>query len=440
MVTVAHKGEVKTGMFGTDGIRGEFGQGIITPQEFLKLGFSLGQIFSQTVCIGYDGRASGEILQHALVSGLMASGVNVELLGVVPTPLVSNWVKHSRLNLGIMITASHNSAKDNGIKLVNSDGEKIKKEQKKLLEEQYLNGKSKPARLMGKCTDVSEVAIKKYTENISRALNSHKLRGQRILIDPAFGACSKMIRTLFETFGMKVDMICDQLDGYNINQNSGTTNPKQLQKEVLRRGYELGVAFDGDGDRCILVDGKGRILDGDNMLYIMANSVKEIGQVVTTKMANLGLLEGLRKLGVDVICTDVGDQNVYEAMKKNNITIGSEPNGHMIMTPWCQGGDGPLSALMCINEVIKSGISFEKWNDKLLKYPQKIVNIYYENPKQCQILEKKLNDNLLRFENVQYNIRKSGTEPLLRVLIRAGQGQEALLDKLEDHMLKVSCI
>ena len=424
----------KLQLFGTDGIRGRLGQGLITPEAFLRLGYALGQLFSGRVCLGYDGRASGEVLQHALISGLTASGVMVELLGVVPTPLVASWVKKSRLQAGIMITASHNDAKDNGVKIFNARGEKITQEQKLQLEEYLTSNKQIITKRMGSCKDCTYEGKQAYIEHIGLALRSNHLSGLKVVVDPAYGACSQIARPLFESFGIEVKMIHDQADGYNINQNSGSTYPQRLQTAVLENGADIGVAFDGDGDRCILIDNRGRILDGDNMLSIMANSALCSNQVVTTKMVNPGLLVYFKQKGIDVVVTEVGDQHVYQAMQKHRINIGAEPNGHMIITPWCQGGDGPLSALMCMNESVMSTRSLAEWHDSLVKYPQKLLALSYDSTEECQQLQDKVQTILSQANGVKSNIRKSGTEPVLRVLLQSEPGKELLLDKLESQI------
>ncbi|MEC8882951.1 MAG: phosphoglucosamine mutase [Pseudomonadota bacterium] len=425
----------KQQLFGTDGIRGRLGQGLITPEAFLRLGFALGQLFTGRVCLGYDGRASGEVLQHALISGLTASGVMVEILGVVPTPLVANWVKKNRLQAGIMITASHNDARDNGVKIFNSRGEKITQEQKLQLEEHLINNKQMISKRMGSSKDCANEGKQAYIEHIGKALRSNHLGGLKVVIDPAYGACSQIAKPLFESFGIEVKMIHDQADGYNINQNSGSTNPQRLQAAVLENGADMGVAFDGDGDRCVLVDNQGRILDGDNMLCIIANSALSSDRVVTTKMANPGLLSYFQQKRVGVVVTEVGDQHVYQAMQKHKINIGAEPNGHMIITPWCQGGDGPLSALMCMNESVMSARSLAEWHDSLVKFPQKLLALSYDCTEECQQLQDKVQTILSQAVGVKSNIRKSGTEPVLRVLLQAEPGEELLLDKLERQLI-----
>ena len=427
----------KQELFGTDGIRGRLGQGLITPEAFLHLGYALGQLFSSTVCLGYDGRASGDVLQHALIAGLTASGVNVELLGVVPTPLVANWVKKSRLQAGVMITASHNDARDNGVKIFNARGEKITQEQKSQLEEYLTSNQQMISKRLGSCKDCIREGAQAYIEHISKALRSNRLGGTKVVIDLAYGACLQIARPLFESLGIEVKTIHDQSDGYNINQNSGSTNPQRLQAAVLENRADVGIAFDGDGDRCVLVDSQGRLFDGDNMLCLMANSELSSNQVVTTKMANPGLIAYLKKRGVDVVVTEVGDQHVYRAMQRHKINIGAEPNGHMIITPWCQGGDGPLSALMCMNESVMSGYSLAEWHDLLVKHPQKLLALSYDSTEECQQLQDKIQTILSQTINVKSNVRKSGTEPVLRVLLQAEPGEELLLDKVESQIDQV---
>jgi phosphoglucosamine mutase len=415
----------KQSMFGTDGIRGEYGQGCVTPDGFLRLGYVLGQLFQQKICMGHDGRASGLALQHALTSGLIASGVEVEWLGTVPTPQLSHWTKESDCQAGLMITASHNDALDNGIKIFNGLGEKIAPEQKSHIEQLLESWQHKVSAHQGTYCDRAEDAKKAYIKHIHMAVPSTEWGGKKVVVDCANGGCAPLMQTLCKSIGLEAEIIHSDIDGYNINRDAGSTQPQNLREAVLARNADMGMAFDGDGDRCVLMDSQGRILDGDHLLYLMARSKQE-KRIVTTKMANRGLLKQCEAEGIAVVVTDVGDQHVYRAMQTHGIPIGAEPNGHMIITPWSQGGDGPLSALMCIRAVIDSGESLDWWYDSLVKHPQQLLALRFHNPQQCVVIQNQVRAIASAEENVEISMRRSGTEPVLRVLLQAepGRGQD----------------
>ncbi len=373
--------------FGTDGIRGPV-ETVITPEACLKIGYATGMVMKElgwdTVVIGKDTRISGYMLEAALQSGFIAAGVNVRLLGPLPTPGVAYLTKTLRNKFGLVISASHNDFLDNGIKIFNEDGEKISRDIEKRIEK-YLSKKiiSVETASIGKAYRFDESGpryIEFCKSTIPPEVNFSSLR---IVLDCANGACYKVSPEVFEELGADVICIGNEPDGYNINQDCGSTNPEVIKKAVLDHRADFGVSLDGDGDRVIIIDEKGNILDGDDLLYILAfanpNRTGPWSGVVGTKMSNFGLEDGIKKLGYKFIRAEVGDKFVSEMLTKKGWMLGGETSGHIICKDLVSTGDGTIAAL----KVISSLLILEKKPSEILsnysKMPQVNEAVHIKN-------------------------------------------------------------
>ena len=415
--------------FGTDGIRGPV-ETVITPEACLKIGYATGMVMKElgwdTVVIGKDTRISGYMLEAALQSGFIAAGVNVRLLGPLPTPGVAYLTKTLRNKFGLVISASHNDFLDNGIKIFNEDGEKISRDIEKRIEK-YLSKKiiSVETASIGKAYRFDESGpryIEFCKSTIPPEVNFSSLR---IVLDCANGACYKVSPEVFEELGADVICIGNEPDGYNINKDCGSTNPEVIRKAVLDHRADFGVSLDGDGDRVIIIDEKGNILDGDDLLYILAfanpNRTGPWSGVVGTKMSNLGLEDGIKKLGYKFIRADVGDKYVSEMLTKKGWMLGGETSGHIICKDLVSTGDGTIAAL----KVISSLLILEKRPSEILsnysKMPQvneavQIKNKDIVNDKDLQQLIKDVESDITVGRVL---VRPSGTEPKIRIMIEA---------------------
>ena len=415
--------------FGTDGIRGPV-ETVITPEACLKIGYATGMVMKElgwdTVVIGKDTRISGYMLEAALQSGFIAAGVNVRLLGPLPTPGVAYLTKTLRNKFGLVISASHNDFLDNGIKIFNEDGEKISRDIEKRIEK-YLSKKiiSVETASIGKAYRFDESGpryIEFCKSTIPPEVNFSSLR---IVLDCANGACYKVSPEVFEELGADVICIGNEPDGYNINKDCGSTNPEVIRKAVLDHRADFGVSLDGDGDRVIIIDEKGNILDGDDLLYILAfanpNRTGPWSGVVGTKMSNLGLEDGIKKLGYKFIRADVGDKYVSEMLTKKGWMLGGETSGHIICKDLVSTGDGTIAAL----KVISSLLILEKKPSEILsnysKMPQvneavQIKNKDIVNDKDLQKLVKDVESDITVGRVL---VRPSGTEPKIRIMIEA---------------------
>ena len=415
--------------FGTDGIRGPV-ETVITPEACLKIGYATGMVMKElgwdTVVIGKDTRISGYMLEAALQSGFIAAGVNVRLLGPLPTPGVAYLTKTLRNKFGLVISASHNDFLDNGIKIFNEDGEKISRDIEKRIEK-HLSKKIilVETESIGKAYRFDESGpryIEFCKSTIPPEVNFSSLR---IVLDCANGACYKVSPEVFEELGADVICIGNEPDGYNINKDCGSTNPEVIRKAVLDHRADFGVSLDGDGDRVIIIDEKGNILDGDDLLYILAfanpNRTGPWSGVVGTKMSNLGLEDGIKKLGYKFIRADVGDKFVSEMLTKKGWMLGGETSGHIICKDLVSTGDGTIAAL----KVISSLLILEKKPSEILsnysKMPQvneavQIKNKDIVNDKDLQKLIKDVESDITVGRVL---VRPSGTEPKIRIMIEA---------------------
>ncbi len=417
--------------FGTDGIRGPV-ESVVTPEACLRIGHATGLAMKElgwdTVVIGKDTRISGYMLEAALQAGFIAAGVNVRLLGPIPTPGVAYLTKTLRNKFGVVISASHNDFLDNGIKIFNEDGEKISRDIEKRIEK-HLAGdlSSLETSAIGKAYRFDESGPR-YIEFCKSTVPSEiSFSSLRIVLDCANGACYKVTPLVFEELGAEIIKIGTQPDGYNINQDCGSTHPEIVSKAVIDHRADFGVSLDGDGDRVILVDEKGNILDGDDLLYILAfanpNRTGAWSGVVGTKMSNLGLEEGLKKLGYKFVRSDVGDKYVSEMLSNKGWMLGGETSGHIICKDLVSTGDGTIAAL----KVISSLLILDKKPSQILanynKIPQvnlaiKVKNKDVVNDKDLQSLIKEIESDITVGRVL---VRPSGTEPKIRIMIEASE-------------------
>jgi len=415
--------------FGTDGIRGPV-ESIITPEACLKIGHATGIVMKElgwnTVVIGKDTRISGYMLESALQSGFIAAGVNVRLLGPIPTPGVAYLTKTLRNKFGVVISASHNDFLDNGIKIFNEDGEKISRDIEKRIEK-YLSKDLSPVETskIGKAFRFDESGPRYIEFCKSTVPPNMSFSSLRIVIDCANGACYKVSPEIFEELGAEVITIGNEPDGYNINQDCGSTHPDVIKEAVIKHRADYGISLDGDGDRVILVDEKGNVLDGDDLLYILAfsnpNRTGPWSGVVGTHMSNLGLEQGIQKLGYKFIRADVGDKYVSEMLTKKGWMLGGETSGHIICKDLASTGDGTVAAL----KVISSLLLLEKRPSEVLsnynKIPQinkavKVTNKDIINDKELKSFIKEIESDLTVGRIL---VRPSGTEPKIRIMVEA---------------------
>ena len=417
--------------FGTDGIRGPV-ESVITPEACLKIGHATGIVMKElgwnTVVIGKDTRISGYMLESALQAGFIAAGVNVQLAGPLPTPGIAYLTKTLRNKFGVVISASHNDFLDNGIKIFNDNGEKISRDIEKRIEK-YIASDLNPVETskIGKAYRFDESGPR-YIEFCKSTVPSDiSFASLRIVLDCANGACYKVSPEIFQELGAEVITLGVNPDGYNINQECGSTHPELIQKEVVKHRADYGISLDGDGDRVILVDEKGNILDGDDLLYILAfsnpNRTGPWSGVVGTLMSNLGLEDGIKKLGYNFKRADVGDKYVTNMLADKGWMLGGETSGHIICKDLVSTGDGTIAAL----KVISSLLILDKKPSEILsnytKIPQinkavKVSNKDIVNDKDLKSLLKKIESDMTVGRIL---VRPSGTESKIRIMVEASQ-------------------
>ena len=423
--------------FGTDGFRGEANKGL-TAEHAYKIGRFLGWYYRHEgdeerckVVIGKDTRRSSYMFEYALVAGLTASGADAYLLHVTTTPSVSYVTRTEDFDCGIMISASHNPYYDNGIKLINSAGEKMDEET--ILEiEAYLDGQSGEVPYaerdrIGFTVDYAAGRNRYIGYLISLATRSY--RGMKVGLDCANGSAWMIAKSVFDALGAKTYVIHNAPDGLNINTNCGSTHIEGLQKFVLENGLDVGFAFDGDADRCLCVDEKGRLIDGDAVLYIYGRYLKERGKlvgntIVTTVMSNFGLYKALDAIGIEYEKTAVGDKYVYENMQQNGYRLGGEQSGHIIFRKYATTGDGILTAIKMMEVMLEKKATLSELAAPLEVYPQVLKNVrvvdkaVVNGDVDVQAAVKEVAE--LLGDNGRILVRESGTEPLIRVMVEAG--------------------
>ena len=428
--------------FGTDGIRGSISRET-NPEFILKLGWAAGKVFEEedikAVVIGKDTRISGYMLETALQSGIIAAGMDVRLVGPMPTPAVSYLASSFKNQAGVVISASHNSYEDNGIKFFGDDGKKISEEleeriEKKLSEEIVVVS----AKKLGKAVRISD-ASGRYIEFckscLKRNINFNQLK---IVLDVANGATYDVAPKVFKELGAEIIVLSDQPDGTNINKNCGSTDIKLLQKEVIKNKADFGIAFDGDGDRLIFVDENAIELNGDDILYVLARDKFEnqitLGSkgIVGTVMTNKGLEISLAKMGVDLIRTDIGDRHVLQKLEELNWDLGGEQSGHIISLDSSNSGDAIIAAIKFLEAFVCSDLSLKELLNPLVKYPQILVNLKTDNPKKIlknKSFNKLVAETLKKLEKYdgRVNVRASGTESMIRIMVESKNEKETQL-------------
>ena len=412
--------------FGTDGIRGKVGEYPITPEFVMKLGWAAGRILAGEgggpVLIGKDTRLSGYMFESALEAGLSAAGTDVCLLGPMPTPAIAYLTQDTRAQAGIVISASHNPYQDNGIKFFSADGRKLPDEIELSIEQEL----DRPMQLSGELGKARRMpdAPRRYIEFCkSRVDEGCRLDGLHIIVDCAHGATYQIAPRVFEELGARVDVIGAEPDGLNINAGCGATDTARLCSTVIERQADLGIALDGDGDRVIMVDDAGAIVDGDEILYIIAKCRADSlnGAVVGTQMSNLGLEQAILALHMGFHRARVGDRYIMEMLTHENLKLGGEASGHIINLNLSCTGDGIISALQVMEAMTSSGTSLRELKNGMTKYPQKLMNIRLESRLDMSSYPE-LADMVKEAEHElgdsgRVLLRPSGTEPLLRVMV-----------------------
>ena len=421
-------------LFGTDGVRGEAGS-FLSVEVAMKLAMAVGiylkpHAVTNKILVGKDTRRSGYMLENTLVSGLTAVGFDVIEVGPMPTPAIAFITENMRCDAGIMISASHNSFEDNGIKFFDGHGDKFSKEIEREIEDKFFNDRllreaQVTGKKIGKAKRIDDV-IGRYIVQLKNSFPvKMTLRGMRIVLDTANGAAYKVGPTVLEELGAEVIILHDKPNGFNINEGCGALYTKDLQNAVVKYRADLGIALDGDADRVVIVDEQGEIVDGDQLLgslgvYMQERGVLQGAGVVATVMSNKGLDDYLDAHGLKLYRSDVGDKNVLEIMKKEGINFGGEQSGHVILYDFTKTGDGLVSALAVLALLIDKK---KKASDALRPftlYPQKLVNLNVKEKKPLDDING-LREELeaLESEGIRQLIRYSGTENKLRVLLEA---------------------
>lgn len=417
--------------FGTDGIRGTVGDFPITPDFVLKLGWAAGKAFAEKedkpeILIGKDTRISGYMFENALQAGLLAAGAHVKLLGVIPTPAIAYLTRAFSANAGIVISASHNPYHDNGIKFFGPDGRKlpddIESKIETLIDEPIT---VVPSSKLGKVIRIED-ATGRYIEFCKGASDFEgSLKGLRIVIDSANGAAYNVGQAIFRELGADVIPMGHEPDGVNINNGVGSTHMKALCDAVLEMRADLGVAFDGDADRVLLCDEKGSVVDGDEILLLIADYMRSKGRftggVVGTLMSNLGLEKALKERDIPFIRANVGDRYVVAELLANDWLLGGESSGHIICGDRTTTGDGPIAALMAVEALVASGKSLSELRGMMTKCPQVMINV--KLPRKMDVMAEPQVKEAVKEAEVELGdsgrvlLRASGTEPLIRVMV-----------------------
>ena len=439
--------------FGTDGFRGEANVGLTADHAF-KIGKFLGYYFKMKnkdcrIAIGKDTRRSSYMFEYAIAAGITATGADAYLLHVTSTPSVSYIVRTEQFQLGVMISASHNPYSDNGIKLINANGEKLEESVTDLIED-YIDGKIKEIPYatkadIGRTVDYFAGRNRYIGYLISIPINSFK--GKKVALDLANGSAFQIAKSVYDALGAETYVINNNPNGSNINDNAGSTHIEVLRKYVVENSMDVGFAYDGDADRCIAVDEKGNIVDGDKILYICGKALKEEGKlkkdtIVTTVMSNLGLYKALDKIGIKYVKTNVGDKNVQEEISKNDFSLGGEQSGHIIFAKHANTGDGVLTSLKIMDAMISKKMTLSEMGKDLELFPQILRNVKVNDKNKCiededvqnvaKIVEKELGSD------GRLLLRASGTESVVRIMIEAKDQAlcEKYSKKIEDEIIK----
>ena len=411
--------------FGTDGIRGPV-TSTMNPLFVTKLGWAAGSVLKEEgiskVLIGKDTRISGYMFESALQAGFISSGMDVTLLGPLPTPGVS-FLANSNNQVGLVISASHNLFEDNGIKFFNKDGQKFSLELERRIEAKLTQEMTAVESInLGKASRMND-AQGRYIEFCKSSFTNLDLSGLSILLDCANGATYSVAPSVFSELGATVDTIGASPDGININQNCGSTSPDFLKEEIAEGDYHIGIAFDGDGDRILVVSSEGTVLDGDDILYILSNDLSNESGVIGTLMTNKALELYFEEQGINFSRADVGDKYVLNALVSNKWELGGEPSGHIICLDAAPTGDAIIAALKLLNAIKINDFSLEKSLEGFTRFPQTLINLKVDDPNKI-ILSDRFWSKVTQIEKTlgdqgRVLIRPSGTEPLIRLMVES---------------------
>jgi len=438
-------------LFGTDGVRGVANVDL-TAELAVDLAIAAAHVLGEIgafaghrpkAIVAHDSRASGDFLESAVVAGLTSAGVDVYRVGVLPTPAVAFLVKESNADLGVMISASHNPMPDNGIKFFAKGGDKLADQVEAQIEARLGESWSRPTGLDVGRIFFDDGAKKRYTDHLLSTMNT-KLTGLKVVVDCANGAASTVAPSAYEQAGAVVTAISATPTGWNINENCGSTHLDNLINEVKKTGADIGIAHDGDADRCLMIAKNGEVIDGDKILNILATSYLAEGKlnkqtVVGTVMSNLGFIKSMQAAGIKVEKTAVGDRYVLEKMLENDYTLGGEQSGHIIMRQFSNTGDGLLTALQVMQVVVKSKKSLQELASAMQKYPQILINVK-DVAKEKLAASAKIKDAVLESEKElsgsgRVLLRASGTESLVRVMVEANDLE--LAQKVADSLAQL---
>ena len=422
-------------LFGTDGIRGlanieltaEIALDVSVAAAHVLVESSSNKDHRPTAIVGQDSRASGEFLEAAVVAGLTSAGIKVYRVGVLPTPAIAHLVAESKADLGVMISASHNPMPDNGIKLFARGGGKLDDAIEARIEARMGEDWKRPTgRGVGRAVN-DESATERYLKHLLASVET-SLQGLKIVVDCANGASSVVAPEAYRRAGAEVIAIFNKPDGWNINEDCGSTHLQQLRAAVIKEGADLGIAHDGDADRCLAIDSAGNEIDGDHILTILARGFKARGKlkantVVATVMSNLGFMQAMKESGINVVTTPVGDRYVLENMIANDYSLGGEQSGHVIMRDLANTGDGVLTALHIMQEVVRTGKTLQELAATMVRFPQVLINV--KDVKREKLEESSAISSAVKAaedrlgDSGRVLLRASGTEALIRVMVEA---------------------
>ncbi len=431
-------------IFGTDGIRGRVGEHPMTVDFTMRLASAIASTLTPNggqVAIGKDTRISGYMFESALESAFVAYGLKVILLGPLPSPAISHYVRESDTNFGVVISASHNSYEYNGIKIINQNGEKIASSLENIIESKLSeNPITKTANMIGKAYRSAD-SRDKYKELLFKVFNedTQPLEGLKIVVDASNGAAYKIAPQILLELGAEVIPIACSPNGYNINKNCGSTFPETIKNTVKATNSDLGIALDGDADRILIIDEQGEILDGDQILFILTianiDNPSFNSKVVGTVMTNSGLDKSLKKKNIELLRSDVGDKNVYKMMQSTGSIIGGETSGHIINLEYLPTGDGLLTALIIIKESLNKKLVISELIRELTLVKQQNINLDIQNieTKNIEAFQAKASKLI---DDGRVIIRKSGTEPLIRILIESEN--EDIIKQVNDLIKEIS--
>lgn len=443
-------------LFGTDGVRG-VANSELTPELAFNLGKAGAAVLSQgnkrpVIVIGKDTRLSGDMLENALAAGILAVGGNVIKVGVIPTPAVAYLTRYYRADAGIVISASHNPFEYNGIKFFNGQGYKLDDSIEEKIEDIIMRGIDANTHVtgdqIGRCLEAEESAIELYCNSLLETIDI-SLEGMKLVLDCANGAAFETAPKVYRKLGADITVIGDEPNGININEAIGSTHPEKLQREVISCQADLGLAYDGDADRLIVVDEKGNVIDGDRTICICAKMLKDAGElgvnkVTTTVMSNLGFHKYVKEvIGAEIEVTGVGDRYVLESMLNTGSVIGGEQSGHIIFKNYTTTGDGTLSSLQFVKALVASGKKASELSEEIELFPQVLVNARVNNDNKKifmndEEVKQKIADAEAQIgEEGRVLIRPSGTEPLVRVMIE-GKDTEVINELAEDLAALIS--